>query len=308
MISRVRVWSKQVLPRAPVLGAWFERGFRRREGRYRRRQKLAELQTHRAIAREWRRRLTDVLASPDNSDIPRAANAGMRCGDDVIMHNGLRVAYGSYGFTDTEHTMRVLECNRGVHEPQEEKMFQQVLRLIPQCGVMLELGSFWGFYSMWFARDIPDARCYLIEPVWAYLNAGRLNFGLNGLQATFIHASIGARERRQAFGPPVLTVDRIMRDHRLDRVHVLHSDIQGSERDMLEGAAASIAHGKIDWLFISTHSNELHGACLDWLDYRGWNAVACATLDESFSVDGLIVAHRPGLDVPPLDGISLKTS
>jgi hypothetical protein len=55
---------------------------------------------------------------------------------------------------------------------------------------------------------------------------------------------------------------------------------------------------RIDWIFISTHSEKLHHDCRDWLVPRGWVIVADANLNESYSVDGLLVAHRPGLHAP----------
>jgi hypothetical protein len=39
---------------------------------------------------------------------------------------------------------------------------------------------------------------------------------------------------------------------------------------------------------------------------RGWALVADANLDESYSFDGLLVAHRPGLYAPPLRSIARK--
>jgi len=306
MINLLRIWSKRILPHIPFVGPWFKKGFRKREADFERRQRIAELQSQRATARLWRQRIVDALACPDNSVIPRCAGAGSRDGGDIIMHNGLRVAYGTYGTYDANHTMRLLEENGGVHEPQEEIIFQQVLPLLPLGAVMLELGAFWGFYSMWFAQQVPQGCCFLVEPVWANLNAGRLNFSINRLNGTFINGFVGAKYRKQPFQAPVLSVDWIMEEHGLERIHLLHSDIQGFERQMLDGAANAITQGKVDWIFISTHSNDLHRECRDWLKERQWTIVADANLDDSYSVDGLIAAHRPGLTPPTLHKISLK--
>jgi len=302
----LRTLSKRTLPRLPLFGPWFAHGFSSREARFARRQRIAELCTLRDTARLWRRRIADVLACPDNADIPRVPDAGRIVDGDIIMHNGLRVAYGTYGNCDTKQLMRVLQENRGVHEPQEEKIFQQVLPLIPPGAVMLELGAFWGFYSLWFASRVIKARCFLVEPVWANLNAGRLNFALNGLRATFINGFVGARHRRQPFQPPVVAVDWLMREYGLERVHLLHSDIQGFEREMLDGMEQAATEERIDWIFISTHSGELHHDCRAWLVARGWAIVADANSDESHSVDGLLAGHRPGLEVPPLQPITRK--
>jgi hypothetical protein len=305
-INRLRILSKRIFPQIPLIGSRFTRFFRSREARFLRRQKIAALREVRDSARTWNKRIDDVLTSPDNADIPRVPDAGRIVGNDIIMHNGLRVAYGSYGTSDAKHVMRLLEKNCGVHEPQEEKIFQQVIGLMPDGAVMLELGAFWGFYSLWFASRIKNARCFLVEPVWANLNAGRLNFALNGLRATFINGFVGARYRRQAFQSPLLSVDWLMAELQLERIHLLHSDIQGSEREMLDGAESTARDARIDWIFISTHSNQLHECCRTWLLARDWVVVADANLGESHSVDGVLAAHRPGLRAPILQPISCK--
>ena len=44
--------------------------------------------------------------------------------------------------------------NKGVHEPQEEKAFLEVLNYVEKGSTMIELGSYWGFYSLWFNKKI----------------------------------------------------------------------------------------------------------------------------------------------------------
>jgi hypothetical protein len=306
MINRLRILSKRLFPRLPVVGKWFAHGFRTREARFLRKQEIAALRGMRDTARAWSKRIADVLAAPDNADIPRVPDAGRVIENDIIMHNGLRIAYGSYGTSDTKYVMRLLEKNSGVHEPQEEKIFQQVAGIVPEGAVMVELGAFWAFYSLWFASRVKGARCFLVEPVWANLNAGRLNFAINGLNATFVNGFVGARYRREPFQSATLSVDWLIATFALDRIHLLHSDIQGFEREMLDGAENAARDGKIDWMFISTHSNDLHERCREWLLTRGWSLVADADLNESYSMDGLLVAHRPGLNAPMLRPITCK--
>jgi hypothetical protein len=304
--SLLRTLGKRTLPHLPLLGPWFDVGFRSRRVRFERRQRIDELHSLRETARLWRVRIADVLACPDNADIPRAPNAGRIVEGNVIMHNGLRVAYGSYGSSDAKHIMRMLEENAGVHEPQEEKIFQQVLPLMPPGAVMLELGAFWGFYSLWFASRVTQARCFLVEPDWANLNAGRLNFALNDLRASFINGSVGARHCRRPFRAPVVAVDWLIQQHRLEKIHLLHCDIQGFEHQMLKGMEQASENGRVDWIFISTHSGELHHDCRAWLRAHGWIVVADANSEQSHSVDGLLAAHRGDLDVPDLQPITRK--
>jgi len=59
-----------------------------------------------------------------------------------------------------------------------------------------------------------------------------------------------------------------------------------------------LAAGQIDYFFISTHSNELHKACIDKLRLHSFEILCDANLDESFSVDGVIVAKRKGVGGP----------
>jgi hypothetical protein len=306
LTNLLRIFAKRVLPRLPLVGQWFTGVFRFREADFLRRQRITELRALREMARVWRGRIADACVCPDNADIPRVADAGCVVDGNIIMHNGLRVAYGTYGTDDTKHVMRLLEENGGVHEPQEEKVFQQVLPLVPPGAVMLELGAYWGFYSLWFTSRVEKAQCFLVEPVWANLNAGRLNFALNGSHATFINGFVGALYRRQVFQAPVFTVDWLMREHCLEKIHLLHSDVQGCERQMLDGAEQTVREGRIDWIFISTHSNQLHSDCRAWLLERVWTVVADANLEETYSVDGLLVAHRRGLEVRPLRPITCK--
>lgn len=71
---------------------------------------------------------------------------------------------------------------------------------------------------------------------------------------------------------------------------VLHADIQGAESAMLHGAAESFAAGLIGYVFLSTHSNELHAHCEQQLrDYK-LKVLYSLNLAQSYSDDGLIVA------------------
>jgi hypothetical protein len=46
----------------------------------------------------------------------------------------------------------------------------------------------------------------------------------------------------------------------------------------------------VDFVFISTHSNELHRACIELLRSNDYQVLAEADLDATYSLDGLIVA------------------
>jgi hypothetical protein len=105
-----------------------------------------------------------------------------------------------------------------------------------------------------------------------------------------------------------ICIDDFMEQNKISFIDLLHSDIQGFEYDMLEGAAESFQKKRIGYLFISTHSNELHYKCLEFLKNRDFVIIASADIDHSYSEDGLIAArapYYPGID--PVT-VSLKKS
>ena len=236
---------------------------------------------------QWRGRIADVIKCPDNSAIPRVPDAGEVRGGWVVMHNGIEVGGLTYYGGGV---LQMLNRNRGVHEPQEERVFMEVLPFIEAGSAMLELGAYWGFYSLWFASTVPGGRCFIVEPLPLCLLAAKTNFNHARREATFVKAYVGNPSDKSDDGTPFLTVDEICKRHGLDRLGILHADIQGAELEMLSGAQRMIDEARIAYIFISTHSQTLHLGCIDWLRQHGYVIVAAADLDETFSHDGLIVA------------------
>jgi hypothetical protein len=252
----------------------------------------------------WRYRTQQVLACPDNAYVSRVPEAGEIRGDFQIMHNGLKVLLGSYYGKDS---VRLLKKNRGVHEPQEERIFQEVLPKIPPGSVMIELGAYWGYYSMWFCKNVPNARAYLIEPVAENLEFGRRNFAANGLAgAHFTRAWVGQKSGVAEDGTKVLCVDDFVAEQKIEHVAILHSDIQGFEVQMLKGAQSAIRAGRISYCFISTHDVELHRACETFLRGHGFEVVASISPPESYSVDGILVCRWPSAPAIPELSISRR--
>lgn len=257
----------------------------------------------RPYRREWRIRIKDVLASPDNQFIPRVPDAGQVRDGLQTMHNGLRILRGSYyGSTIT----RMLRKNRGVHEPQEERAFGVILPLIPRGGVMLELGAYWAFYSMWFLKQVERGAAYLVEPSADNLEMGKRNFEHNGVTGDFLQAYAGRANGRAPDGVRVIGVDDYMAERGIARLDILHADIQGAELDMLAGARRALEERNVGFIFISTHSNPLHYDCVKALQGHGYQILADCDLDDTYSFDGLIVAKAPGMPGPDSLEVSKK--
>jgi len=256
--------------------------------------------------RKWHQRIRDVLACPDNAKLPRVPNAGKIIDGTFIMHNGIPIYPHSY-YSAAVRVQQMLEATGGVHEPQEELIFATVLPHLPEGAVMLELGSNWGFYSLWFARDIPHAQNHLVEPDPHYLENGRRNFALNEKTAEFTQAYVGGVAGTAEDGVPVINVDDYCAQHKIPRLHLLHADIQGAEVDMLHGAARMLDGNAIDYLFVSTHDNAKHAECLRLLRERDYQILAEADLDATYSFDGIIAAKHPAVPGPTTVAISHKT-
>lgn len=93
---------------------------------------------NKSIDSVWQKRIDDVKSCPDNANINRVENAGKVFKGKQYMHNGLKIHLGSYYGPEVS---RQLIVNKGVHEPQEEYVFQEVIKRIRKNATMLELGN-----------------------------------------------------------------------------------------------------------------------------------------------------------------------
>jgi hypothetical protein len=266
--------------------------------------------SYRRVARGWlndfRLRIEDVKRARDNQNIPRTPDAGKIVAGQLIMHNGISINPGSYV---GEKMTQLLQENRGVHEPQEEAAFSAVLSCLKQIEAnrytMVELGSYWAFYSLWFKTVLPNSECFCVEPDESNLDWGSKNFELNSERADFAWAYVGSAPRQG--NPPTISVDSLVETKQIKHIDILHSDIQGYELEMLLGAKNCFERRMIDYVFISTHRHFLHYRCLERLTANGFKILADADLLESHSLDGLIVAVRNDLQFPAMVSIHHRT-
>ena len=258
-------------------------------------------------------RIAATVACTDADALPRVPGAGdvvERDGERLqIMHNGVLVTEGGYyGVLSSE----IIRCLRGVHEPQEEVAFDTVLRRLaetPPAGrapVIVELGSYWAYYSLWFLDSFPDGRVICLEPDPRNLEVGRHNFALNGREATFVHAAIGdGSGATMPFhpddgAPPIELPTHDLRSllGMLDEpaIDVLLADIQGGEYPLLAHSVEVLRSGKIRFLVVSTHDLVITGSAmthqhvLAFLVEAGAHIICEHSITESVSGDGLVVA------------------
>jgi hypothetical protein len=232
-------------------------------------------------------RFVDIVSDPSNLLIPRVMNAGKVENNIITLHNGIKV-YNNCYYSEFSN---ILKINGGCHEPSEERMFIEVLKRIPEGGTMIELGSYWAFYTIWFNKMIKNAKNYCVEPDLVCLKTGMQNCILNNVIADFTHAFVGKGH---------LNIATFAKSKGIDYIDILHSDIQGYEMEMLDDIGELLDECKIRYLFVSTHSDKLHYDAIDFLKAHNYRIIASADCDtETFCYDGIIVAcHSSNMDIP----------
>lgn len=237
-------------------------------------------------------RFREIVSDPLNVLIDRHCLAGYVQDDGmVVLHNGNLVpAEGDNAYCG--NFSYILIINRGVHEPLEEYVFQELLKVMPEAPTMLELGAYWGHYSMWLKRRRHLSKVFLVEPHEGNLEVGRSNFALNKLEGEFLHAFVGTGQ---------FEVDTFLETQRIGKLDILHADIQGREVEMLEGCARSLRDRVIDYLFVSTHSQDLHDMVLERMRQSGYRIEVSADFEnETTAYDGFVFASS--LDKPSVFG------
>lgn len=243
----------------------------------------------------------------DADPIPKVSDAGAVYEDATgrriqVMHNGLRVVCD--GYYGSWMTNLIQQC-RGHHEPQEERVFHEVVKRLPSQARMIELGGFWAYYSLWFLNDSPHRQAIVLEPDPKHMAVGQANAALNGLTPKFLAGFAGPELaanvpfQSEASGTLRLdcySVSHLMEAEGWDYLDLLHCDIQGQEVAVLESCQPLFSMGKIGWIFVSTHAHQIsgdpltHQKCIEILQQSGARIVAEHDVHESFTGDGLIVA------------------
>lgn len=224
------------------------------------------------------KRFLDIISDPSNLFIKRNPNAG-KCDNGIVwMHNGIRIHENSYygKFSD------IFKINLGSHEPSQERAFQYVLNKMPVGASMIELGSYWCFYSIWFQHLIKNAKVYAIEPNENFIKLGIKNYRLNNLIGKFTKGFISNEH---------LNLAHFMRNKNINYLDLLHSDIQGYELVLLRQISELLKEKRINYIFLSTHSDALHFDCIKFLIDKGYRIICeCDFEKKTFEYDGFVLA------------------
>jgi len=222
-------------------------------------------------------RLKDVLADEHNALIPRIVGAGTTVDNRIVMHNGIQVYDSYYPDIVTE----ILKGNRGCHEPEEEYHFQEVLKEVGSDARMIEIGAYWGFYSLWFHFGHPDRKVVLVEPAEESLMCGQANFELNGMSATFIE-----------MGLPEFLILPFCQEQEWGDLDILHADVQEAEIFLLQQLPDILSCRMVKHLFFSAHSDDTNRVLEGLAIKYGYRIRANTRYSESNCFDGVFVASE----------------
>jgi hypothetical protein len=156
---------------------------------------------------------------------------------------------------------------------------------------------------MWLKKTRPNAKVHLVEPGKKNIKSGKHNFKLNGFTGEFTRAFVG----KDQFG-----VDDYFVERGIQKVDILHSDIQGYEVEMLEDCSKSLANKIIDYVFISTHSQQLHREVEKRLEDFDYRVEVSSDFDYgTTSYDGIVFASNRSVepvfkDFTPMSRIQIE--
>lgn len=250
-----------------------------------------------------------TISCRDCDALPKVSGAGKIIevdGDSIqLMHNGLKILAGGYHGDWMSHVIRGL---RGHHEPQEELLFDSLLKFCRHNSLVVELGAFWAYYSLWYLNEIPGSRAICIEPDPANRLVGEKNVQLNGLESRVQYLSgfvggesqdaITARVESQTTPVilPMFNMNEVLNLAVNHTIELLHLDIQGSELPFLISLRDAVDDNKVRFVVVSTHHSSISGSpsthedCIAAIKDLGGRVLCEHNVHESFSGDGLIVA------------------
>lgn len=210
------------------------------------------------------------------------------------------------------------------HEPigshdYEYDMFMSILEHIDRSNpTMIELGSYWAFWSLCFRKKFPEGKNILVELGKRQLSIGRKNFELNGFNEThywgglhidnsnvyepsvresnYNYANHGGYWDTSLVGKmtgPEIAFEDIYSIEGLDVIDLLHVDIQGSEYPLIVNLHAHHPEilNKIQNIIIATHSPSIQRNLLQILVESGMKILK----NEPFGTiggDGMIALTR----------------
>ena len=215
------------------------------------------------------------------------------------MNNYKVTTYKDIKLMDEINTRPHADSNISSHDGEYE-MFQEILNKVSnkENPIMIEIGCWWAFWSLCFRKKFPNGKNILVELGKRHISIGINNFKLNNFSEThywggfFLGNSNTYSNVKSNYdfpklpneyfdenlmgkmtGPELEFID-IYSIEKLDKIDLLHMDIQGSEMPLIDDLHNNykfILTEKIDNIVVATHSQTIHNNLLEILTNCGFS-------------------------------------
>ena len=210
----------------------------------------------------------------------------------------------------------------------EQQFFLNIMRNLEGHVNIMELGAGRGDWCLALAgivnfnlidHNISSYKCYAVEGEPTHFEWTKTHFEEQGINAVAIHGAISKENGECKFYAkedpsdhygqcihddgdiivPTFSLDYLVDKYQIDKIDILHVDIQGAEYDMLLGAVQTLKQKKIKYMMIGMHRPEFNEKIKEFLKPYGYEVQFSALCHSGFnetpfgnanlSVDGLLV-------------------
>ncbi len=217
-------------------------------------------------------------------------------GSPIIYPHGSDKVHNLYRFT------------QGAPEPEEIIQFLKIIKNIRKNGTMIEIGAGGGFYSIIASKYLTFGKLILVEPNPRSIMMLKQNIVMNKFdrRAVVIQRAVTDKDNNKIrfkesgyasaintlgeYSVLTITIDSLVKNLKLHRVDLLHMDIQGEEYNALQGMKKSLSHQVFNYIFIGTHSIEIHKKCENYLREKNYSILFSQDITISASYDGILIA------------------
>lgn len=156
---------------------------------------------------------------------------------------------------------------------------------------MIEMGSNWAYYSLLFKHILKDLTTIniLCEPSYM-IAVGEYHFQINGVEGHFYKGGVGNKMELHGFDIEInnYRLQQLMEFHNLERVDILHCDIDFAEMILLEENEDFFKKGLSKFIFMLTHSDNITQQCKTFFESTNYKLL----IDYPFPTiggDGLLI-------------------
>lgn len=179
-------------------------------------------------------------------------------------------------------------CWLGSYESEKQKM---VVETVSPGMVCWDVGAHVGFYTLLLAELAgPGGKAFAFEPFPRSVELLRRHVGMNGYEnVRILPFALGDFDGEARFEPGpsssmgrvvpegTLTVacrraDNLLATGEIEAPDLIKIDVEGAEADVLRGARQAMQRKPI--VFLATHGESVHGACVDLLRASGYDVHA----------------------------------